>query len=177
MCPNNCYNELKISGPKTILKEFVEFAKENDCELSANKFIPYPSTWAAMDKDCPVNKLGIDHYSQEYKDELIRYKEKWGTDKDGFNSGGYEWRLQNWNTKWGMYEISVNIKPLSVLYVFDSAWSPPTTVIKKMAEVFPKLRFSLYYAEGGNGFQGKLICKNGKVVKEIEKEYRGRLGG
>lgn len=34
------------------------------------------------------------------------YKAKWGTDKNGYNSGGYEWCQDAWGTKWNAYAVA-----------------------------------------------------------------------
>ena len=68
--------------------------------------------------------------------------------KDGFNSGGYDWCVANWGTKWPASRVEVegpvtgyDEKTLEVVFHFDTAWSPPMPVIKRAAELYPALRF------------------------------------
>jgi hypothetical protein len=96
----------------------------------------------------------------------------------GYNSGGYEWCIENWGTKWGIYDGElVNEREGGLTYRFQSAWSPPIPVIKKMSEMFPKLLFTLRYYECGMEFKGTLTCKNGKPLSFKESKYRGNRGG
>jgi hypothetical protein len=98
--------------------------------------------------------------------------------KDGFNSGGYEWCIANWGTKWGCCEVSITSRGDNyVILEFESAWCPPEPVIVKLGELFPDHRFTLQYWEGGCCFQGELIMQDGEVELEENHSYHGRRGG
>lgn len=164
--PNHCFNKLVISGDSKTLKEFQEFAREEleeydqssnkivktECLLSANKFIPYPSEYAEKDKKARINKNVV----------------------DGYNSGGYEWCIDNWGTKWGIYDTKLveenlkeNDKNTNYLqYVFYTAWTPAIKIIKAMGERFPTLKFELNYSESGEGYEGEFIISEGEVIKD-----------
>ena len=149
--PNHVSQDLWVRGDSVSLIEFKEFAKEDDHLLSANKFIPYPTIYAEMDK------IAEDEYK---KGNYI---------KDGFNSGGYEWVTINWGTKWGIYSCSLVIdKPGKtkgfLRYKFQSAWSPATKIIFAMSKKFPTLEFRLKYFERGQCFQGIYLVKNEMVL-------------
>lgn len=97
---------------------------------------------------------------------------------DGFNAGGYDWCIQHWGTKWNVGDtVQLRRFARSVLFTFDTAWSPPTPIVFALSERFPGFRFSLRYWEGGVGFQGHVVCKDGEVLDEDQREYRGRRGG
>lgn len=176
--PNWCECDLEIRGNAKRLKEFIKFAKTRGSVLNTNKFIPYPKKFADLDRK--AQKLGK-------KGKYI---------KDGFNSGGYEWCIQNWGTKWGichaeLREASVDACAFSgavheklqkgntsrLEYGFDCAWSPPIPVILKMSEMFPELDFELRYFECGAAFQGLYRCRAGKVSDDREWKYFGDRGG
>jgi len=105
--------------------------------------------------------------------------------KDGFNSGGYEWCIKNWGTKWGICNaelgnadyISADSISYELEYTFDTAWSPPTPIVKKMSEMFPSLTFTLKYFEGGGGFNGLYVCEKGEVIRDLTGDYFGNRGG
>jgi hypothetical protein len=81
---------------------------------------------------------------------------------DAFNSGGYEWCCANWGTKWGVYDVELTVTKGATSYRFQTAWAPfSVDVLQKMAQMFPKLKFSLKFGEQGSAFVG---------------EYRGEAG-
>src|SRR5690606_21345130 len=46
----------------------------------------------------------------------------------------YEWRLENWGTKWNAYSQSLERESdLSATLRFDTAWSPPQPILEKLA--------------------------------------------
>lgn len=86
---------------------------------------------------------------------------------DGFNSGGYEWKVAHYGVKWdGVEEIywrSKTGKRDFFLYLaFDTPWSPPRPFIRTIIAKYPELRFSFQYREDGNGIRGCILGKNGR---------------
>ncbi len=160
--PNWVECDFTVEGPKSELEKFKEFAKEGDELLSANKFIPYPEKYRKLDEEA-------DKAEREGKPRP----------KDGFNSGGYEWCVEHWGTKWGIVDAELVEESDNYLkYVFNTAWSPPIPVILKMSETFPKLKFTLEYYEGSMGFKGTFIAKGGETLKdEYDENYHGDRGG
>lgn len=163
--PNHVDMDLTIRGDSNMLKQFMEFAREGENLLSANNFIPYPEKYRTLDEQAEEARKNGDY-----------------SFKDGFNSGGYEWCVNNWGTKWGIYRTELLEENLSdtkgkLVYNCNSAWSPPTPVIMAMSNKFPALRFTLKYYERGCGFKGTFIVKGGKVLREDSSNYRGRRGG
>lgn len=121
MCPNWCENRLEIKGKTEDLRKFREYAKSSKTPLDFNNFIPYPKRFADLDRK-PIN------------------------DKDGYNSGGYEWCIANWGTKWNSCDAKKSsVYNQRLCYDFDTAWSPPAPIIRKMGELFPSLHFILKY--------------------------------
>jgi hypothetical protein len=183
--PNHVDQDLWVSGEVTELNKFMEFAKEGECEdenlLSTDKFIPYPQEYKDMDvKAAELRKLAALKREQGNED--------WWKDlsdiRDGFNSGGYQWCIDNWGTKWGIYDCVRSIpttfgsrKKGQVFYAFQSAWSPACKIIDAMSKKFPTLTFKLKYYEGGMGFQGTYIVSGGVEKKNESKKYNGRRGG
>lgn len=180
--PNHCSNDLRI--PR-LIREFIDFArakrkthdimgeeKEFEERLSCDRFVPYPQRFKDQDeKACEATR--------EMQKLPKKERDFRRIPKDGFNSGGYEWYIDNWGTKWGCYnESEWKLYKRSALIRFDSAWSPPKPVISAMAKRFPRLRFTLRYYERGMGFKGCLQVKDEKVLKEeYSREYRGHRGG
>lgn len=167
--PNHVDNDLIITGPKKDRDALRERASGDHDALDANKFIPYPEKFRVLDEARREAEMKAE------RGEITR-EEAWAV-KDGYNSGGYEWCIENWGTKWGFYDVEEKHTSDKLFYNFFSAWSPPTPVIRKMSEEFPKLTFSLRYYEGGSGFKGAYVAKGGVVRKDDTSGYSGRRGG
>jgi hypothetical protein len=74
-------------------------------------------------------------------------------DETGYGSW-YDWSIENWGTKWGACSPEiVNQSEHSIEYKFDTAWSFPEPVIRKMAELFPELSFHGDAIEESDAFE------------------------
>ena len=75
----------------------------------------------------------------------------------------YEWRLQQWNTKWDAYKA----EPFeNNTLVFHTAWSRPEAVIKRLAQMYPTLSFEHQWADEDFGYNvGTATYKNGEKVE------------
>ena len=172
--PNHVSSDLYVTGRIETIDKFMDFAinidpclPSDDQLLDANKFIPYPEHFKKLDA---LAKIAAAKEPPDY------------TVKDGFNSGGFQWCLENWGTKWGIYDCKIEYKDFGIRngklkYRFNTAWAPPLPIIKAMSDKFPTLRFRLNYFEFGMGFKGTYIVKNGEVIKDVQSKYSGRRGG
>ena len=58
-----------------------------------------------------------------------------GFDEDGA-SGWYAWRLDNWGTKWDIYDSTCDrIDANALVLSFLSAWSPPMPIYEKLTDM------------------------------------------
>ncbi len=69
----------------------------------------------------------------------------------------YEWSIANWDTKWNAYsyeERGSSIEPgdaCEFVFKFETAWSFPEPVFRKLAELYPTLVLAVIsYDEGSN---------------------------
>ena len=92
--PNWCMNELIITGDQASLDNLATFVKgeHDEQNLDFDKVIPYPENYKQMDAEMPAWN------DPDKEAKMLAYKEKWGSEKDGFNSGGYGWCCENWGT-------------------------------------------------------------------------------
>jgi hypothetical protein len=180
---NWCENSLTITGEQLEIDRFVKFAKTKGCALDSNKFIPYPDKYKLLDKKYAIFQKQFEKMKEATGFDKMTEKEKniWiqrNIDpakyyaRDGYNQGGYEWCKENWGTKGNMADVEVDVHALpkgkkQVFYSFNTAWSPPVPVIKKMGEMFPSLTFTFSYAEDGEGYKGELEISDGIVVNEV----------
>ena len=69
----------------------------------------------------------------------------------------YDWRLQNWDTKWDAYDVEVtDDDPEQVEIEFNTAWSPPEAICNALREQYPDVSISWFYDEPGCEIAGYL---------------------
>lgn len=133
-----------------------------------------------------------EYFRKQYEDaDKIAEMYKISMDKYGVKTW-YEWALVNWGTKWGICHPTIdeeileillhtlNIKDVkegTLLYHFESAWSPADRIVQKMSEIFKDLVFTLEFWESGCGYKGKYVFKNGEMLEATEEKYHGDRGG
>lgn len=166
--PNWCFNRLQISSEDVnSIKAFKMRAKTKDTDLSLNNLYPMPKelkdtsspSTVVSDKDYQKEIAKIREENKNNKalerslpitksmqDNLIA---KYGTDN------WYDWQVQKWGTKWDVTAELVSDDEGFLEYEFDSAWSPPTAWLEKVAKDYPLLQFMLKYEEEGVGFMGR----------------------
>tara|TARA_Y100001938_G_C8084948_1_gene431381 strand:+ start:235 stop:696 length:462 start_codon:yes stop_codon:yes gene_type:complete len=83
----------------------------------------------------------------------------------------YDWRCDNWGTKWDVEGCLEYDDEDYLEYSFQSAWSPPTAFLEKVSKDFPLLRFRLKYEEEGNGFLGVAVATNGHLNDQCIEYY------
>lgn len=92
----------------------------------------------------------------------------------------YNWRINNWGTKWECDVFSMNESEGELTIHFNSAWSPPDLWIKYVAQhIFPDLYFRLTYLEAGMGFCGIIEGQNTDFQEEsgeiLETDEEGEI--
>ena len=74
----------------------------------------------------------------------------------------YEWRLQNWGTKWNCCITSVDKEKQE--FIFETANDAPITLLELLSILFPDVIFVLMYADENLGYNcNKVKIKNGKL--------------
>ena len=69
----------------------------------------------------------------------------------------YDWRLQNWDTKWDAYDVEVtDDDPEQLEVTFNTAWSPPEAICNELREQYPDVSISWFYDEPGCEIAGYL---------------------
>jgi hypothetical protein len=185
--PNHVESDLHVHGDPEALKAFMEFAqgpggseKEpvNTELLSAHKFIPYPEEYDTDRMEC--TQCAHQFPRDPGGDSFPNCPECGDSAKDGYNRGGYDWCIEHWGTKWGLYGVFLEDGSPDdefLEYTFQSAWAPPLPVIEAMSKGFPSLTFALEYFECGAGFMGSVLYVDGQLTEEGEAPYHGPRGG
>jgi hypothetical protein len=75
------------------------------------------------------------------------------------NEGWYDWRVNNWGTKWDITDVYFEnqAEEDSIEFSFCTAWAPPTEAFHTWAELDGRVQFNLEYWEPGVGFVGTAI--------------------
>ena len=169
--PNHCYNRVSLySDDTTVILRLHEIFKigldPNDERTVFGQIIPEPN-W----EEIPLNEETVQEYSwdkprgeigecpvmviNEDKPFLngLRFK---STDKQ--DDRWYNWRCQNWGTKWDAYSLEIDDcdMPHGFEVNFETAWSPPEEIAEAIREQFDDLSMSWFYDEPGCEVAGYL---------------------
>ena len=150
--PNHCYNRVTFYSDNT--EEVAKLKKIFEDENCFGQIIPEPD-WAntplmssdmpKYDWDKPKGKVG----------ELPIDGRFPSTDKQ--DDRWYDWRIQNWDTKWDCYDVSIDDDDIEQLEIsFNTAWSPPEAICNRIREDYPDVSVSWFYDEPGCEIAGYL---------------------
>ena len=159
--PNHCHNRVTFYAPTGSTESLCQIAKLKQIFKDENTFgqiIPEPD-W----HNTPL-LTSDNHYGTKYGNdgELPQYVEDpWK--RLVFKSTGitdqrwYDWRLQNWDTKWDAYDLTVEDEDEDQHEVtFNTAWSPPEPICAAIREDYPDIGVSWFYDEPGCEIAGYL---------------------
>lgn len=175
--PNDCTNSFAITGITTdqwqqIARTF-QVRDPDDQQDFLKTFYPEPDyNITPVAKTYPeINaQFANTEEEREYilKNEPTIREDSW-----------YDWRVQNWGTKWDVYSCCndwVDEQPSTEFNSsFCTAWSPLSEkFMAVLSKHFPGAILSNYYEEQGNDFCGVTVAKDGVVRNFCESmsEYR-----
>ena len=147
--PNWCSNEVSIIAENEEgteeLKQFIKdcFTEEEEGDekplLDFEKVIPYP------DSAPPKYPQAIN-----IEEQMKHPFSKW------YNDFGYDWCIENWGTKWNACEQVNVLGEEEIDLDFQTAWSPPHGIYKKIQTRLPNCSISWFYREDGMQLSGWL---------------------
>ena len=164
--PNHCHNRVTLypagsDTPKAIadIEKIKGFFED---ENTFNHIIPEPD-WA----NTPLMSKDVQEYSFSKPKGKVGELPIKQTDRYGeslrFQSTGeldnrwYDWRVQNWDTKWDAYDVEVvDPDPENMEITFNTAWSPPESICHALREQYPDVSVSWFYDEPGCEIAGYL---------------------
>ena len=133
--PNWCNNTITLTGPKDKITALYNKAKKEDALLQQLKPMPdaLEGTTSPAPKEGKVQPL-----------------------VDGFDNW-YDWRVQNWGTKWDvdMEGLELSDDGTTITGWFDSAWAPPIHAYEYFLTANEDCSINSYYYEGGMDFAGQ----------------------
>ena len=133
--PNHCHNRVEIYGEPEELAKIKKQVKTKETLFDFTKIYPEPD----------YEKIEVTPTFEKDEEDDFRMPSWW------------DWRVQNWGTKWNSYECALELDDLDMLrYTFDTAWGPPVGVIDKLRELYPEVGVTAFYDEPGMEVAGYL---------------------
>ena len=161
--PNHCHNRVTFYSQDSD-KSREQIAKLKEIfsgESIFGQIIPEPD-WA----NTPLTEQDMSNWLHPKRGEVgelpvpveeygISYRFK-STDKA--DDRWYDWRLQNWDTKWDAYDVEQHDfdDPDQYEVTFNTAWCPPDAICHALREKYPDLSVSWFYDEPGCEIAGYL---------------------
>ena len=163
--PNHCHNRVTIYNGSDSDESRAQIAKLKQIFEDENCFdqiIPEPdwlntplmsSDMPKYDWDKAKGKVGeLPQYVDTGFGKMLRFKST-----DHQDDRWYDWRLQNWDTKWDAYDVVVtDDDPDNLEVEFNTAWSPPEAICSAIREQYPDISVSWFYDEPGCEIAGYL---------------------
>jgi hypothetical protein len=153
--PNWCENKLDVSGNKIDIQKFKELTLvklgESD-DLNFTMEILRQTPTELLEQTSPNMWRGEEDDIEgklEFEKKIEELKQKYGY------TDWYNWRVDNWGTKWDVAETYIlddEDEFFSVQY--NTAWAPNIEWVRYVAKQFPELTFTLSFTEPGMGYCG-----------------------
>ena len=149
--PNHCYQQVHIYGPRFLVKELYD-------GLTEGGYDPHTSNYAVNPRFCQLVKPMPFEQWQAPKTRS----------QNGYEiAGWYDWRVNNWGTKWDVVDVEIT-QPIecsgdifgdnaTASFSFNcwTAWSPPIPVWKKLHEM--GISVDADYQDEGMMFEGRWV--------------------
>ncbi len=156
--PNHCHNRVTFYSANTdAVAKLKQIFEDENC---FGQIIPEPD-WL----NTPLMSSDLKRYGQDRGKlgELpVKVEGDFGITQR-FQSTGqpddrwYDWRLQNWDTKWDAYDVVVTDDDIEQVEIeFNTAWSPPEAICSAIREQYPDVSVSWFYDEPGCEIAGYL---------------------
>ena len=85
--------------------------------------------------------------------------------------GWYNWRIENWDTKWDAWDVILTIENNHLFYEFISAWSGPYNIFCDLIETYAELDFRIDWWESVNDWYCELNADKGEYIKLTYEGY------
>ena len=144
--PNWCDNQITITGPNSVIDKIEKIVKAEDTH----------------------ENTGLLHFFHPMPKELEGTTSPSSSAKkpqpmvEGFDNW-YDWRVENWGTKWELCEfygvdrqhLNDSLDESIISFGFSSAWAPPINAYEQFLRDNENCSLKAYYYEGGCDFMGE----------------------
>ena len=192
--PNYVKNLLYLKGEKAEIEKLLEYIRGNEQEemFDFNKVIPLPEELDIESSSILKNSFIVYSYvkhhacsgefhkmieanrrKNETPDSCLERLQKTGRISMALGRTAYKnkrkygyidwyyWCIDNWGTKWNAMDVLLDEDNT---LCFDTAWSAPRPVIKKLAELFPAVSIVHKWSDEDVGNNtGHIEFENGKI--------------
>ena len=156
--PNHCHNRVTVYSSNTeAVAKIKQMFEDENC---FTQIIPEPDwpntplTPELANELYGVKRGNVGELPVKVTDPWERYVFKSTNQSD---DRWYDWRLQNWDTKWDCYDVEVtDDDPECTEIQFETAWSPPEAICHALREQYPDVDISWFYDEPGCEIAGYL---------------------
>lgn len=176
--PNWCSNTLSINGPQEAIDRFhadrKAALKGKDCDfdqvITFHQVLPLPKellnttkTFSLMTEEQIRATAVANNWSDETLQDHLKHALTPEMTADSLNvmpyeksnrliqkyghDNWYDWCIANWDTKWDAVRSHIDEDGSNIH--FETAWSPPTKVIRELASAYPELTFIHSYSLEG----------------------------
>ena len=158
--PNHCHNRVTVYSANT--HDVAKIKQMFEDENCFTQIIPEPdclntplmsSDMPKDDWDTHLGKVGELPMDVQGDYGISRRFQSTGKADDRW----YDWRVQNWATKWACYDVVVtDDAPECTEIEFNTARSPPEAICHALREQYPDVSISWFYDEPGCEIAGYL---------------------
>lgn len=204
--PNYCINRVSLLGKHEEVERIFAHTKSNTSVFDFQKIVPMPESikqtihgsvgfaseaaWIYQNQQKITNYMAwlmernewmlgeLDGAIMEYEEKgLIDFVlgERIVNNRKQYQGCGdwYEWSLRFWGTKWDACDAYREKDDI----FFESAWSPPLTLLKSLSQQYPSVKIVAWYYEPGFLLAGKFVCEAGEILvdetyEEATQEYQ-----
>ena len=152
--PNWCDNQVTITGPNSVIDKIENIVNEPDnIDLSSKEKGETPGLLQFF-HPMPEELEGTTSPSSSAKKPQPMV--------EGFDNW-YDWRVENWGTKWELCEfygvdrqhLNDSLDESIISFAFSSAWAPPINAYEQFLRDNENCSLKAYYYEGGCDFMGE----------------------
>ena len=147
--PNQCDNQLSITGPNSVIDKIENIVKEEKEDNGLLHFMfPMPKALEGTEAGPPAK-------TKKEKLERAMLQVEYGA------SNWYDWRVENWGTKWDIMEFyNITRKEIGedeseIALGFDTAWAPALGAYERFIDKNSNCSLKAYYYEPGCDFMGE----------------------
>ena len=157
--PNHCHNRVTFYASPEHNDQITKIKQIFLDENVFGQIIPEPD-WVNTPLLTSDNRFGTKYGNDG---ELPQYEGEGAIKRLVFKSTDitdqrwYDWRVQNWDTKWDAYDVEVvDPDPENLEIEFNTAWAPPEAICHALREQYPDISISWFYDEPGCEIAGYL---------------------
>jgi len=123
----------------------IALGRDDLCRIQPSEMLQ----WAWVKEAGITTVEGIRKYlAEKYPDGVEEAKRQIENHKEYGSLNWHDWSIWNWGTKWNSYWFESNPflanSSTRLEFTFQTPWNAPMFIIKKLIEMYPNLKFTIY---------------------------------